>query len=549
MCSASVVHDVVVVGCGPVGVIAAHLLGQQGISTLVLERGTAPYDLPRAIHMDHEIMRILQSCGLADLVLPKLSVPAGAMHFGVDLSPIRQFQPFVRSDRMGWASGYFFYQPELEALLRDALDARPTVRVLSGHEVVAVAPSAPGATLTVRGPDGLSEVSARYVLACDGGRSLVRKSLGIELEDLGFDEPWIVIDALVDGPVTMPELKGTPEGVDMQDVMFIIGDPKRPTSVIPGTGRHRRWEAMLLPGEAAEDFDRDGAVDGILAPWLADGQSYQLIRKAVYRFHALIALQWRAGPVFLLGDAAHQTPPFFGQGLCHGIRDAANLVWKLKSVLDGTAGDKILDSYEQERRPQVRSVMEASIRAGRYLCTLDAAAADRRDREMRQVVAQTPPGYVDIIPPLAAGVLAERRDGRSPVGTRFIQPPMRDVAGRRALLDEFTGPGFVLLSCVPAPPSDAAAPGRGLAGPLVRSFAIAEQGSDGSPDSLTDVTGELGKWFQFFGCNGVVLRPDRYVYGVFGDLGERDALLAGLRDHHGAPDHGPAPESRSNGPR
>lgn len=530
MCSASTVYDVVIVGCGPVGVIAAHLLGQQGISTLVLERDAVPYDLPRAIHMDHEIMRILQSCGLSELVLPRLSVPAGAMHFGVDLSPIRQFQTIVKTERMGWASDYHFYQPEIEALLRDALAGRDSVRLLTGHAVVSIAHGPGGATLVAQGPDGLVEFAAKYVLACDGGRSVVRKSLGIELEDLGFDEPWVVIDALVDGPVTMPKLQGTPEGIDMQDVMFIIGDPKRPTSVIPGAGRHRRWEAMLLPGETAEDFEQDGVVDRILAPWLADGQSYQLVRKAIYRFHALIASQWRVGCIFLLGDAAHQTPPFFGQGLCHGIRDAANLVWKLKLVLDGVAGDNLLDTYEQERRPQVRSVIEASIKAGRYICTLDPAAAEKRDREMRQVVAQTSPGYVDIIPPLTEGFLAKGGGTRSPVGARFIQPPVSDAAGNRALLDELTGNGFVMLTCHPEPFAAPMPPDDGLAGNLVQKYLVAGQQSEGSPNSLTDVTGELMKWFRFFDCGGVILRPDRYVYGVFSDAGEERTLLAGLKD-------------------
>lgn len=515
-------YDVIIVGCGPVGVVAAHLLGCRGISTLVIERDHAPYDLPRAIHLDHEIMRILQSAGLADLLIPYLSTPAGAMHFGADYSVIRQFHKIIKTDRLGWASDYFFYQPDIERILRDALGGRDTVDVMYGHAVTFVDESDAGVTVYAEADGSKQCFKARYLLACDGGRSVVRKELEIGLEDLGFDEPWIVVDALVDGPVKMPELKGTLEGVDMQQVMFIVGDPKRPTSVIPGVGRHRRWEFMLLADEKPEDFTAPEAVNALLAPWL-DGQNVQLIRCATYRFHALLAKRWNTERVYLLGDAAHQTPPFYGQGLCHGIRDAANLAWKLDLVLSGRADSNLLTTYQPERLPQVRSIIHASIRIGRYICTPDPVAARRRDAEMREAAAHTPPAYVDIIPSLSAGVLAPPSNDPTPIGSRFIQPPMIDARGSKKLLDDLTGGGFVMLATsmdlLPVDPADE-----------VNAFIIIEQNNRAKDSrSLVDCSGELMKWLQHFNCSGLLLRPDGYVYGVFSTQDGATQLLQLLK--------------------
>ena len=421
-------YDVAVVGCGPVGSIVANLLGRHGISTVVIEAGSKPYDLPRAIHLDHEIMRILQSAGLAGEVAPHLRQPAGAMDFGIDLSVIRQLQRIVRTDRTGWASDYHFYQPDLEAVLRRGVESHPCVTLLLGHCLERLHQDEDGSTLEVEGPAGPIALRTRYVLGCDGGRSAVRRQIGVDLDDLGFEEPWVVVDALVDGPLTMPAFKGVPDDIDMQNVMFIVGDPSRPTSVIPGVGKHRRWEFMMLPGETAEDFADGARVRELMSPWI-NGCPFELVRSAVYRFHALVAKTWQARRVFLVGDAAHQTPPFFGQGLCHGIRDAANLVWKLKLVLDGSAGEALLDSYQMEREPQVRAVIDAAMHRGRYVCTLDPKKARLRDIEMKQIVSRTPPAYVDLIPPLSQGVLVPSTGSPSPVGTRFIQPPMRSVDG------------------------------------------------------------------------------------------------------------------------
>jgi len=520
--------DVVVIGCGPVGATAGNLLGQMGLRTLVVDRDLAPYDLPRAVHIDHEIMRIFQDAGIAERMLPILSIPAGSMHFGADLGVIRQFHKIVVTDRLGWASDYFFYQPELEAVLRAELAARPNVSLKLGTRFVELQQFHDRVEIVTDTQDGLrSTVAARYVIGCDGGRSEVRRHLGIKLEDLGFEEPWVVVDALVDGRISFPPLNGVPGDIDLQDVMIMLGDPNRPISVIPGHGRHRRWEFMLLPHETAEEAASPAFIDRVLSPWIAEADC-EIKRAAVYRFHGLLAEHWRSNRVFLVGDAAHQTPPFFGQGLCHGIRDVANLAWKLRLVIDGVASADLLDSYEIERKPQVRTVVEASIRTGRYICTLDRKAAEERDIAMRDVANQTKPAYFDIIPPLTAGVLdAESAQG---TGVRFIQPRVAAADGSARLLDEATGGGFVLLALDQLPGMDAAAASvwRQLNG---GSFTVRRRDSANeelAANELLDVTGELEAWYGEHDCCALLLRPDAYVYGIAREAAAISEMLISL---------------------
>ena len=510
------VVDVIVVGCGPVGAAAANLFATRGLTVAVVEPNIAPYALPRAIHFDHEIMRILQSAGLAERLLPLLHVPAGAMTFGGDLAPIRPFRPGAVQPALGWAASYFYRQPEIEAAMRAALRDRPNVTLWLGAEATAITADANGVTVEVAG-SAPSVLRGRYLVACDGARSMVRKAIDVPLDDLDFDEPWIVVDALVDAPVVLPPLRDTPPGVDMRDVMFTIADPARPMSYIPSAGQHRRWEFMLLPGETADDFATPERVAALIEPWMPGG-GWRPLRQAIYRFHALIAQRWRVGRVFLAGDAAHQTPPFFGQGLCHGIRDVANLAWKLDAVLHRGADDALLASYEAERMPQVRAIIAASVRMGRYICTLDPAAAARRDLELRRT-DQPPPPPMDLIPPLTTGVVGRRSP---PAGSRFIQPAMtRDK--RVALLDDLSGGGFVLLTTVGSPVM--IPPALQTVG--LRSFIVA---SDATNDSATliDHTGQLMNWLGQWGAVGVIVRPDAYVYDIFTTPEEARACLASL---------------------
>ncbi len=520
--------DVIVVGCGPVGATAANLLGARGLRTLVIERDLEPHPLPRAIHFDHEIMRIFQSAGMAAAIRPHTSSPAGRMYFGANRRPIRRFEPNERTPRLGWPSALFFYQPDLERVLREELHRRPSVTMVGGCEVLTVEPQADGVAVEGQGREGAFAYRGRYVLGCDGARSVVRKAIGATLDDFGFDEPWIVVDAFVDGPITLPELHNLPTGIDMQDVLFIVGDPARPVSVIPGGGRHRRWEFMMLPGETAQDFADPAAVRALVEPFVRTA-SFELIRSAIYRFHALVAQRWSRGNIFLVGDSAHQTPPYFGQGLCHGIRDAANLAWKLDSVLRGEAPEALLQTYQIEREPQVRAVIQMSVAAGRIICTLDPAVAARRDAELAQQAAQPANAYVDLIPPLRQGLLAAAPGAPAPepVGARFIQPPVRDPAGATRLLDDATGGGFVLLVRA----GSGAVPNRTerVGATFLKVVKVVPNGTAPGEGGIEDTSGELAAWFDRYGCDCVLVRPDFYVYGVGRGATGPETLVTQLR--------------------
>ncbi len=524
--------DAIVVGCGPVGAVAAHLLGARGISTLVVERELRPYDLPRAIHIDAEIMRILQSANLAEHLLPSLFVPTASVQVGVDGGVIRRLAKGGHAHRMGWSSNYMFYQPELEALLRSRFHERPTLQVRLGCALDTVRQDAEGVTATVTAQDGRSrEVRARYMLACDGAASRVRKELQIGLEDLQFEEPWLVIDADVEGPVTVPPEIGAPANLDLSQVSLMVCQPRRPSTAIPGRGRHRRWEFMLLPGETDEEMRQPERIQALLAPWVSSARC-QVLRAAVYRFHGLIARRWQEGRVFLVGDAAHQTPPFYGQGLCHGIRDAANLAWKLQLVLQGRAGPELLQSYEPERKPQVRAAIEASVAAGRYICTLDLEAARQRDARMRAAMQEMTGESYFKVAPLSAGVL--RVPAANGVGSAFIQPRVRTEDGRDRLLDDATGGGFVLLCRRPALLRGIDADLGNFWGELRGVTALFDHPN--APDSqqagvlrLADETGEITRWLDDHGADAVILRPDAYVFAVIGAEQSIEESLRALR--------------------
>lgn len=509
--------DVVVAGLGPVGALTANLCGHAGLRTLVVERGVEPYDLPRAIHFDAEAMRIFQSVGLAEEIAAVTRPLGGSVYLGCDGRPIRRFQAHDTRALLGWPASNLFYQPQLEQILRRGLERFPHVEVRLGHEVLGVRSGEGQAGVRLRGPDGAeTEAEARFVLACDGASSPVRKALGIPLDDMGFEERWLVIDAFVDGPMRWPGDLEIPEEVRDGRCSLMLCDPARPATLIPGSGRHRRWEYMLLPHETDAEMLEAARIRSLLARWIAP-DDVQVVRAAVYRFHGLVARQWRRGPVFLLGDAAHQTPPFFGQGMCHGLRDAAQLVWKLRLVTDGLADEALLDTYQAERDEHVRTIISASLAAGAAVCILDPEKARTRDAEFRaqeaaragKTVAMT-----DVVPPIRGGVLAP-----GAIGARTPQPQVRQ-AGRRALLDDLLGGRFTLISLDPPPlaPADLAA-WTALDG---QTLALA------GPGAVEDVTGGVGAWLAELGAHSALVRPDRHLFGLASSAGEVPELLRQL---------------------
>ena len=477
--------DVLVVGLGPVGAALTALLVQHGTSVIALDRDTTVYPLPRAVHFDHEIMRFLQQLGVAEAVGRNAREITGYEFRSATGELLVSLPPAPRTPS-GWAAGYMFHQPSLEVALRDILAASDLADVRLGWRYEGLTQDADGVTADLVGPDGPVAVRARFVVGCDGASSLVRQAVGGGLFDYQFDEPWLVVDAKLQPGSRLP------------DVNLQICDPKRPTTcVLGGPGRHR-WEFMLLPGETPEQMLDDDLIQSLIAPW--DCGPIELERKAVYRFHGLVANRWRAGRVLLAGDAAHQTPPFAGQGMCSGLRDAANLAWKLKAVLDGAAGEALLDTYQVEREPHCRTLIELAIGMGRIVCILDPQAAAARDAEMIERRKAGAGALPPLQPqPFAAGCILA---GAPAAGTIFPQP----LAGT-VRMDDVLGDGPWLI----------VREATSISAPGLKVTAL-------DSEALAPFRAELEPWFAAHGTAALV-RPDRYVFGA----GEPDVLVDAWR--------------------
>lgn len=458
---------VLIAGMGPVGAALAALLARRGVSVIVCERETEVYRLPRAAHFDAEIMRLFQQLGIAEPMQAHSRPIDGYDFVNAAGDMLMQFAT-ARETAQGWASGYLFHQPALEGLLRDALQAAQ-VETLTGWSLTGFSDDGAGVIATLSDGAATRTVRARFLVGCDGANSFVRKTLGVGLDDYGFDEPWLVIDTV------MPdESHLKPHGVQ-------LCDPARPITIMPMSPGRRRWEFMLLPGETPEEMLAPGKVEALMAPWMGKG-AVEIVRSAVYRFHGLVAKDWRKGRVLLAGDSAHQMPPFAGQGMCSGLRDAANLAWKLALVLDGKADMTLLDTYQVEREPHVRGFIELAIAMGKVVCMQDAEAAKERDAGMIAQHKAAGAAPLPPPPPMAAGCL-------------FPSPRAGELSPQFGRFDDARGAGAWLLH-------------RGVA-------------RDADGIEAVDVGG-LADWAAWLGeAEAALIRPDRYVFGT----GAPDALV------------------------
>ncbi|WP_332748988.1 bifunctional 3-(3-hydroxy-phenyl)propionate/3-hydroxycinnamic acid hydroxylase MhpA [Hydrogenophaga sp.] len=466
-------HDVAIIGLGPCGASLANLLGQQGLKVLVIEKEGDIFRLPRAIHFDGECMRAFQAMGIVGTLYPHLLVSPGmkfvdaAGRVLIDYSRSRELGP------QGWHPSYRFHQPQLEEVLRTRMHDHETVQVRLRHEAFSIEPKADRVVLRVENMASgrLKTAQARYVVGCDGARSLVRRFMGTELDDMNSHERWLVLDVLLhrDRP-------------DLGDHSIQYCDPVRPSTYVRGVGNRRRWELMLMPGDDPVSIVRPESVWALLARWVTPEDGV-IERPAVYTFHSVVARGWRRDRLLIAGDAAHQTPPFMGQGMCAGIRDAFNLAWKLVAVVKGQFPPSLLDTYESERSPHVREFIETAVRLGGVIQTTDEAISRERDARM----SANPEVFKTPQPALGPGWHAGGN-----VAGRVAPQPLLDNGER---FDDGLGDRFALI----------------VAPDALRACAVEGHGQLVVREAKDAA---VKQWLNDLGCVALLLRPDRHIAAV-----------------------------------
>ncbi|MDX6740147.1 bifunctional 3-(3-hydroxy-phenyl)propionate/3-hydroxycinnamic acid hydroxylase [Actinocorallia sp. A-T 12471] len=507
---------VLIVGAGPTGLACATLLAQQGVRSLVVERHRDVYPLPRAVHLDDEVLRVLQRIGVAD-AFTAISRPATGMRLlDGDLRTIAEFRRDELVSVNGWPQANLFDQPDLERLMRANLAEYPEAELLGGAEVEHVDPgdAARPARVTIRAADGTRTVTARAVLGCDGANSLVRAAIGAGVRDLRFTERWLVID------VTCPRDLDGWGGVDQ------VCDPRRAATFMRVGPDRYRWELRMAPGETVADLTSPQGLRTLLARWTRDVPDADLtvVRAAEYTFRAQVADRWRAGRLFLLGDAAHLTPPFIGQGMGAGLRDAANLAWKLALAdADPVKHDALLATYELERKPHATRMIRLAVAAGWAMTGGNSRGAAlrraffaraARSSALRNSILAGPSPRLRPGPLVARPLLGP---SRGLPGTLMPQPSVT-VGDASLRLDDLLGPGFAVITRDPPTPALIRL-AASLNAPILDPAAALLHRPDGTTLKTAHVP-DLTRWLHR--TRTVLVRPDRTVLTALPSTRPRD---------------------------
>jgi 3-(3-hydroxy-phenyl)propionate hydroxylase len=504
--------DVLIVGAGPVGLTLANILGLQGVRTLVIDEREDLIDYPRGVGLDDEALRAFQAIGLVEHVLPH-TVPNQILRF-FDGNRRLLAEMAPPDARFGWPKRNGFVQPMVDAELLRGLDRFECVDVAWNARMESYEETADGVTVAIAGAP--STVTARYLVGCDGGRSATRGLMGVSFEGTTSATRWLVIDLATD-PLGHPNSE-------------VGADPVRPYASISIAHGIRRFEFMIHADETDEQVERPEFIARMLAPFVPHPERVDVIRHRVYTHHSRIAGAFRKGRTLLAGDAAHLMPVWQGQGYNSGIRDAANLGWKLAAVVSGQAGDALLDTYDAERRKHARAMIDLSTMVGRVISPTDRRVAALRDRVIRAAsVVPTLKRYVlemrfKPMPRYDQGAIAhvEPRSATSPTGTLFIQPRVDTRDAQNVLLDDMIGPGFAVLSWNNNPRTllgeTAFARWKALGATFVAARPQTQlhwTGHD-DPDVITvgDRTGALKSFFDAHAESVLFLRPDRCIAGA-----------------------------------
>ena len=508
---------VVIVGAGPTGLSTGLLLAQYGIRSLILERNSAPMDIPRAIVLDDEGARTLQCFG-ADRTYVSTTIQGEGAEY-IDDSGITLGRVGSGEETYGFAKRHFINQPEMEAALHDHIRAEPLCEMGFDSDVTNVADTGDRITIDVTDADGNShQIDADYTVAADGGRSPIREALGIEMTGSTYAQDWIVIDTMND-----------PESIRHSKFICSI---ERPHVAVPAPNGGRRYEFMLLPGETHEEVLQPAFIKSLLAPY-REIEPQDIIRATIYTFHARIADQFRKGRIFLAGDAAHLTPPFAGQGMNAGLRDAQNLTWKLACVLNGDASDDILNSYFDERRDPAWAMIQLAVVMGDVIMPIDPEQLAFRSHLMKSLAPF--PGVQDYLlkmkfkprPRCDQGLFIDLNDQPfegSLVGEMIAQPDVGTGADA-VKLDSLLDNGFALIAqdSVGAD-AMAAIPDTYLAGLPLAKLVLHTGAAIGSSDAHYIVSDPRAKPLRTHRDQIILIRPDRYCAAAFAPVDLADGL-------------------------